>query len=680
MQFIPAARRGKKPSVEISIMTQTQTDRPAWHWAFPLAIVLLGFGLRLAWLGTPSFWFDEVIQARTALEPSLAQSLTRVPADKPPLFYVLEYGVARLSTSEWALRLPSCLAGAAAVWVMWLVARLILDSRWAALLAAGLLAVSPLHIQYSQEARPYAVSFLFALAGVYALFAQFRHGGRWRALVWVALWPALAGTTLYFALGLTLTEIVWVALIAVPVFLAGRGKDRPTLLRRAVAVSAVGLVLALAAVVPFALRMLEMDVSPGGGGADVPSFSPQSLATTARALAFGGRSAVSGAVAWTVIGLAAVGAAAGLRRRRLVSFFLFLWLVALQLVQMYLYGVFGHWSAGRYHLIYIPPMLLFAAIGAETLVLGRFKRLEVPLQCAVLVLVAALAAAVQPQLAAARRNKPDIRKAARELAEKASPRECVTGSGLETVYVYNYYRERFHPSAPEICDLGTYLGETYWRLRRAPRVWVVYHMTWKHAEDSLRLLRAMCPDLPTPPPRQPIVRAIPDSPESPADVVRDWKTLRERWKSMTVSVPFSLDVRSLSRDFADPSWGGPRSLDDPQIVIRDVDARHARAFFVVEGNRATTLTIEAAPVPHDAPGRRFLSVYWDDALLATCDLVGQKGMNRISLPLPPAQPGEDTFHALTLSCRGEGPPQIRQTPYGLLDLDAIVAIAAIRLE
>ena len=64
-----------------------------------------------------------------------------------------------LGTSEWALRLPSAIAGIALVPVAWGIGKELAD-RAAAIATAAIVAVGPLFVWYSQEARVYGL-FMF---------------------------------------------------------------------------------------------------------------------------------------------------------------------------------------------------------------------------------------------------------------------------------------------------------------------------------------------------------------------------------------------------------------------------------------------------------------------------------------------------------------------------------------
>ena len=89
----------------------------------------------------------------------------------PPLYYALLHGwAALLGTGPTALRLLSVVVGVLTIPLLYLVARRMLSAR-AALLAAFLLTINPLHVYYSQEVRMYG---LVALLSVAILAAAWR--------------------------------------------------------------------------------------------------------------------------------------------------------------------------------------------------------------------------------------------------------------------------------------------------------------------------------------------------------------------------------------------------------------------------------------------------------------------------------------------------------------------------
>jgi len=121
--------------------------------------------VRVYGLGGPSFWVDEVYSAM------VVESFSKMWASDvhPPLYYALLYLWASFSTTDYWLRLLSAVLGVLTVAMTYVVGRIVFNTP-AALWAAAFLAIMPIHVEYSQEARPYALlTFLFA-TGVWAVF------------------------------------------------------------------------------------------------------------------------------------------------------------------------------------------------------------------------------------------------------------------------------------------------------------------------------------------------------------------------------------------------------------------------------------------------------------------------------------------------------------------------------
>jgi len=127
-----------------------------------IAITALGAWLRLRQLSVPSFWLDEILDydiATAASKQALWRWLGVFQLEHGPLFYATELAGRWAHTAEMSARLAPALFGIATIPAIWFAARIFSD-RTAAFVAAILLAVSPLHIYYSREARPYAMTLL----------------------------------------------------------------------------------------------------------------------------------------------------------------------------------------------------------------------------------------------------------------------------------------------------------------------------------------------------------------------------------------------------------------------------------------------------------------------------------------------------------------------------------------
>ncbi len=126
----------------------------------------------------------------------------------PPLWYVLEWGISRvLGTGVVALRLLSALAGIATVAVAWAIGAE-LAGRRAAIVTATLVAVNPLFVWYSQEARAYGLVRIHGLARTAVLLARAARADE-PATGGVRAEASLALLTHYFAVFLLIPMALW---------------------------------------------------------------------------------------------------------------------------------------------------------------------------------------------------------------------------------------------------------------------------------------------------------------------------------------------------------------------------------------------------------------------------------------------------------------------------------------
>lgn len=136
---------------------------------------LIALLLRLYQLDAQSLWNDEMFTMQVAGLPfgGIRECLS-VSYHHPPLFFYATAAVIRwLGTSAWSLRLLPALCGAATVPLLAVLGDR-LYRRPAGLLAGLICLVSPFHLAYSQEARPYALAGFLALlsAGLFLLLRR----------------------------------------------------------------------------------------------------------------------------------------------------------------------------------------------------------------------------------------------------------------------------------------------------------------------------------------------------------------------------------------------------------------------------------------------------------------------------------------------------------------------------
>jgi mannosyltransferase len=178
-------------------------------WALA-GLTALGLAVRFASLGVQSYHHDEVITAARVIPGDFADMLRQVRGSEsnPPLYYVLAWGWAKaFGTGEIGLRSLTALFGAATVPVAYLIGRELARER-TGLIVAAIVAVNPMLIWYSQEARSYALLVFFgALALLF--FVRALRSGRGRDLALWALASALALCSHYFAVFAVAIEAAW---------------------------------------------------------------------------------------------------------------------------------------------------------------------------------------------------------------------------------------------------------------------------------------------------------------------------------------------------------------------------------------------------------------------------------------------------------------------------------------
>ncbi|MDX6602332.1 MAG: mannosyltransferase [Solirubrobacterales bacterium] len=204
-------------------------------WVLAL-LTALGAAMRFASLDVQSFHHDEVITAARVIPGSFGDMLHAVKASEsnPPLYYVLAWGWAKaFGAHEVGLRSLSALFGVATVPLAYCIGAE-LSSRRAGLIAAALVAVSPMLIWYSQEARSYAILVFFCAASL-LFFARALRTRSGRDLALWALASALALCSHYFAVFAVAIEALWL-------LIALRHRWR-VVLPAAAAVAATGLAL-----------------------------------------------------------------------------------------------------------------------------------------------------------------------------------------------------------------------------------------------------------------------------------------------------------------------------------------------------------------------------------------------------------------------------------------------------
>ncbi len=204
--------------------------------AVALLPALLALALRLYALGDKPLWLDEVITYGRALMPWRALVTDSLINKHFPTYFILVSPFDPSRIDEWMLRLPSAVFGSLAVLMVTLIATDV-RSRRAGRAAGTLMALSPIDIQFSQEARAYAlVSFLILLA----LWGLMRLGRLAPARETFAAYAAAIGGTVAALNTLMVAAVWWLAAnIAFGVIALRAAAGRARLLRNWLAAQGV---------------------------------------------------------------------------------------------------------------------------------------------------------------------------------------------------------------------------------------------------------------------------------------------------------------------------------------------------------------------------------------------------------------------------------------------------------
>ncbi|MGN6757473.1 MAG: glycosyltransferase family 39 protein [Thermomicrobiales bacterium] len=191
----------------------TALERPeAPYLVLLAAFTVTGLYLRLDQLGGQSLWFDEadvVMQARESLGALLRNFVTA--GQNGPLFTLfLHFWTALFGVSEAVVRLPSALAGAAAIPLVYALGRALHGPKLG-LYAAGILTVAPYQHWYAQDAKMYAL--VVALALTSTLLLVLADGADWRGY-WIG-YAVVTTLALYVHVTVALllaAQLAWFAL------------------------------------------------------------------------------------------------------------------------------------------------------------------------------------------------------------------------------------------------------------------------------------------------------------------------------------------------------------------------------------------------------------------------------------------------------------------------------------
>jgi mannosyltransferase len=352
-------------------------ENSRYQYALLAAIMMAGVVLRLYDLGKWSFWIDEIFTVGRAQAhfPDLPTLLRNIPPFRHqlPLSVILTSGALGVfGVSEWSARIVPAIIGIVTIPLIYFPAKRLFGVG-AGLIAALLVAVSPWHVYWSQNARFFTSLTLLYTLGVFALYWGLERDRPWLIVSSLVL-LFLGMSERYYALFMVPVVAIYLLLLVVLPF--GRP---PGLRRRNLAILAA----------PFAgLALLDIYVLLTGGTSIVVQimgdFWGRPIDSPFRILVL---TIMDLGVPLVVMALA--GAAVLLMRRSRAGLLLALSAVVpvILLVAMNPF-VF---TVNRYVFLTLPSWVLLAAVAAQTLIRGVSRERAV-LGMGVLVLLLADAA------------------------------------------------------------------------------------------------------------------------------------------------------------------------------------------------------------------------------------------------------------------------------------------------
>ena len=129
-----------------------------------ISLTLLALLPRLYQLDQKSLWMDEIGQITIARQGPLAAirgAKNHVAA--MPIDYLITFVVTRFGSSDFVVRLPAAIWGTFSVILLYELGKKVYDSKLVGVAAGILMAISPMNIYYSQEARFYSLFTLISI-------------------------------------------------------------------------------------------------------------------------------------------------------------------------------------------------------------------------------------------------------------------------------------------------------------------------------------------------------------------------------------------------------------------------------------------------------------------------------------------------------------------------------------
>jgi glycosyltransferase involved in cell wall biosynthesis len=460
------------------------------------AIVCAALALRLPFLGQKSLWIDEMWSIGIArMSWASFWSVVRNLDPNMSLYYALLHVWMKLGSSEFVVRLLSVLCGVATVPAVFALGNR-LFGRAAGLIASALLAINTFHIQWSQEARGYSLVVLLVTLSSLQFVKSIEEGGRWNWLAYIATSVLAVYAHLF---GVLVLAAQWVSLLFRP-YRETPWKDLLT------STATIGVLST-----PLLGLTLQRSQHTAVPFSWVPSPTLHGIydvfyTLSGNAEFAGSEGGKSIFLAYLLACFAAVGWWASTWKNRKSPEF---WRIALLLCWLFiplglvlLISLRQPMFLNRYLLICVPAMALLAAAGVSALKLRS-------LMSAALLLIAGLSASGLAQYYHFRGHRQEWKLATDHILTQACPGDTAIFYVAPGRLLFDYYRERYHPSSPRLLDISfpefadeknnpaaldyspPISNEVLEASARRPRVWLIlYHDQWSFTSEFSQQLKA----------------------------------------------------------------------------------------------------------------------------------------------------------------------------------------------
>jgi uncharacterized membrane protein len=176
-----------------------------WIWL----ILVLAAALRVYRINGRDFWYDEAFTGVTVKENFHNMIAMTIKDVHPPLYYIfVKYFAFFFGYSVFGIRLFSVVFGVLGIWAIYIFTKELFGKK-AALWASLVAAISPFAIQYSQEARMYAM-FVFLITIASYFFVRALKTEKTKHYLWWGIFLGAACLTHY--MGIVFSAVYFIAI------------------------------------------------------------------------------------------------------------------------------------------------------------------------------------------------------------------------------------------------------------------------------------------------------------------------------------------------------------------------------------------------------------------------------------------------------------------------------------